>query len=224
MKHWNVYERLWFSLFTIAAIVLAIIQKDSLLGLSAFITGILCVLLAAKGKIMTYVFGMYNTIAYAYISYTNGFYGEMALNLLFFVPMNVLGFLFWKRRLKNDIVEMRRLSINEVGLLMLICAITTVILGWLLALNKDQNTPYIDATTNVLSIAATLLMIWRYREQWMLYIILNIFTIIMWIIRTVQGSSDGIMMIIMWTAFLTNAFYGYYLWTKRTSKQQTAVA
>lgn len=224
MKNWNLYEIIWLSVFSIAAFILALIQKDTLLGLSTFITGIFCVLLAAKGNIMTYAFGMYNTFAYAYISYTNGLYGEMGLNLLFFIPMNVVGFVFWKKRLQNNIVEMRRLKIKEIGYLVLTCIISIAVLGWMLALIKNQNTPYIDATTNILSIAATLLMIWRYREQWMLYIILNVFTIIMWIIRTMQGSSDGIMMIVMWIAFLTNSVYGYYLWSKRTNPQTPATA
>ncbi len=220
MKNWNLYEIIWLSVFSIAAFILALVQKDTFLGLSTFITGIFCVLLAAKGNIMTYMFGMYNTFAYAYISYANGLYGEMGLNLLFFIPMNVVGFLFWKKRLQNNIVEMRRLKIKEVVYLILICFLSIAVLGWMLSLIKKQNTPYIDATTNILSIAATFLMIWRYREQWMLYIILNAFTIIMWIIRTMQGSSDGIMMIIMWIAFLTNSIYGYYLWSIRTSQQK----
>jgi len=223
MKNWNLYEIVWLSVFSVAAFILAILKEDTLLGLSTFITGILCVLLAAKGNIMTYLFGMYNTFAYAYISYLNGFYGEMGLNLLFFVPMNILGFIFWKKRLQDNVVEMRRLNTRNFSYLMLACILSIAFLGWILALIKTQHTPYIDATTNVLSIAATLLMIWRYREQWTLYIILNVFTIVMWVIRTLRGSSDGIMMIIMWVAFLTNAVYGYYLWTKRSSQQKFAV-
>lgn len=221
MKNWNLYEIIWISFFSIAAFMPALMQKDSLFGLSTFITGIFCVLLAAKGKIMTYAFGMYNTFAYAYISYANGLYGEMGLNLLFFIPMNIVGFLFWKKRLQNNVVEKRRLKVKEFGCLVLTCILSIAVLGWMLSLIKDQNTPYIDATTNILSIAATLLMVWRYREQWMLYIVLNVVTIIMWIIRTIQGSSEGLLMIIMWIAFLTNAVYGLYLWTKRTSQQKT---
>lgn len=217
LKGWNLYEIIWLSVFCLAALYLAITKNTNLLGLSTFLTGILCVLLAAKGNIMTYVFGMINTFAYAYISYVNGFYGETGLNILFFVPMNILGFLFWKKRLQNNIVEMRRLSNAHIAWLIFSCILLIAVLGWSLSLIKSQNSPYIDATTNILSIAATFLMTWRYREQWLLYIILNVFTIIMWVIRTLQGSSDGLMMIIMWIAFLTNAVYGYYLWTKKTA-------
>lgn len=54
----------------------------------------------------------------------------------------------------------------------------------------------------------------RYREQWLLYITLNLFTILMWVIRLLHGSSDGILMIVMWSAYLINACYGFYNWSK----------
>ncbi len=223
MRSWNLYEIVWLTVFCGAALILTLIMEDSLFGLSTFITGIFCVLLAAKGNILTYVFGMYNTFGYAYISYINGLYGEMGLNILFFVPMNIIGFVFWRKRLQQNVVEMRRLNTRVFSYLIFICILSVWVLGWALSLIKTQNTPYIDATTNILSIAATLLMVWRYREQWILYIILNVFTIIMWVIRTMQGSSDGIMMIVMWIAFLTNAVYGYYVWSKRTRQQKMAM-
>ena len=69
-----------------------------------------------------------------------------------------------------------------------------------------------DATTNVFSIVATFLMVLRYKEQWLLYIILNVVTIAMWCIRWQAGSGDGSMMVLMWVAFLINSVYGYYKW------------
>ena len=217
-KAWNLYEIIWLISFSVAACIIAAIQKDSLLSLSTFITGILCVLLAAKGNIWTYVFGVYSTATYAYLSYINGLFGEMGLNLFFYVPMNVIGFLLWRKRLQDNVVEMRCLKFKWIVVILLISLILIVGLGWILSLIKGQNTPYIDATTKILSIIAMLLMVWRYRDQWTFYIILNVFTVIMWIIRMLQDSPEGIMMIVMWSAYLINAVYGYYVWTKRAKK------
>jgi nicotinamide mononucleotide transporter len=66
----------------------------------------------------------------------------------------------------------------------------------------------------------TFLMVWRYKEQWLVYIILNLFTILMWSIRAVNGSPDGAMMIVMWSAYLVNAVYGYYNWSKGVGQNQ----
>jgi nicotinamide mononucleotide transporter len=36
----------------------------------------------------------------------------------------------------------------------------------------------------------------------------------MWAFRLVAGSPDGLLMIVMWAAYLVNAFYGFHNWTK----------
>ena len=214
IKNWNLYELICLFVFSMVAILLTIMWKDTLFGFSVFITGVLCVVLAARGEIQTYYFGMYNTFGYAYLAFTNGLFGEMGLNLFFFVPMNIIGFVMWKKRMCGSIVEMRGLQKKSKVVTILICVLGSISLGFLLSLIHGQNTPYIDAITNVLSIVATFLMVWRFKEQWLLYIVLNIFTIFMWSIRTVNGSPDGALMIVMWSAYLVNAIYGYYNWNK----------
>jgi phosphopantetheine adenylyltransferase len=69
---------------------------------------------------------------------------------------------------------MRQLGWKQRFTVAAICIVCTVGLGLLLGLNPRQNMPFLDATTNVLSVVATFLMMWRYKEQWLLYILLNI--------------------------------------------------
>jgi nicotinamide mononucleotide transporter len=220
MKNWNLYEIIWLVVFSVVAIVITVIAKDTWFGFSVFITGVLCVILAAKGDIWTYLFGTYNTFAYAYLAYTNGLLGEMGLNLFFFAPMNIIGFIMWKKRMNGDTVEMRGMKIKGLILTTVSCILGSLVIGFGLSLIPTQNTPYIDATTNVLSIVATFLMVWRYKEQWLVYIALNLFTVLMWIIRVLNGSSDGAMMIVMWSAYLVNSVYGYYNWSKGIGQGQ----
>lgn len=213
-RDWSLYELVWLGLFSSIAIVLTLIMKDTLFGFTVFLTGILCVVLAAKGNLMTYVFGMYNTFGYAYLAYSNGLFGEVMLNLLFFVPMNVIGFMMWKRHRHGNKLAMRQMSMRGVSLVAAVCLVGSALLGYGLSLIPEQNSPYIDAITTILSIAATYLMVRRFKEQWLVYIVLNIFTVLLWVIRTIDGSSDGVLMIVMWSAYLLNAIYGYYTWNK----------
>ncbi len=212
IKGWNLYEICWLIVFILIGSYLSISWKDSIFGLSVFISGVLCVVLAAKGSIWTYIFGMYNTFGYAYMSYTNGLFGEMGLNLFFFAPTNVIGLMMWRKKMEENVVIMRELANKYRVITGIVCIVGIVATGFLLSLIKGQNTPYIDATTNTLSIIATVLMMYRYKEQWILYIILNIFTIIMWSIRMANGSPEGMLMIVMWSSYLVNAVYGYYNW------------
>jgi nicotinamide mononucleotide transporter len=211
---WNLFEIVWLVLFTSIAVAFTVISKDSLFGFTVFITGVLCVVLAAKGNLMSYVFGMYNTVGYAYLAYINGLFGEVMLNLLFFVPMNVVGFYMWKNNRQDGKLSMRHMDLKRLFLVGAVCVIGCLLLGIGLSFIPGQNSPYIDAITTVLSIVATFLMVSRFKEQWLVYIVLNMFTVLLWVIRMLEGSGEGMLMIVMWSAYLVNAVYGYYNWNK----------
>ncbi|WP_058302004.1 nicotinamide riboside transporter PnuC [Gorillibacterium timonense] len=213
-RGWSLYELLWLGLFSGVAVTLTVIMKDTVFGFTVFLTGVLCVVLAAKGNLWTYIFGMYNTFGYAYLAYTNGLFGELMLNLLFFVPMNVVGFVMWKKHLHEDKLEMRQMKRTGLFAVAVICLLGSLALGFGLSFIPSQNSPYIDAITTVLSIVATILMVRRYKEQWLVYIVLNMFTVLLWVIRTIHGSPDGLLMIVMWSAYLINAIYGYWTWNR----------
>ncbi|WP_151733422.1 nicotinamide riboside transporter PnuC [Paenibacillus tengchongensis] len=211
---WKLFELVWLVAFTGIAVVFTVLSGDSLFGFTVFITGVLCVVLTAKGKLMSYVFGMYNTFGYAYLAYINGLFGEVMLNLLFFVPMNVIGFYMWRKNLTDGKLSMRQMELRGMLLVGAVCIAGCLLLGFGLSFIAGQNSPYIDAITTVLSIVATLLMVRRFKEQWLVYIVLNMFTVLLWIIRTAEGSGEGPLMIVMWSAYLINAVYGYYNWNK----------
>lgn len=211
---WSTYEVVWLIVFCGIAVTVELIGGEGLFEFSVFLSGVLCVLLAAKGNILTFPIGLYNTLGYAWIAYSNGLFGEMGLNLFFFLPMNIVGFLMWRRKMHVGTVLMRKMTFRASLLLVVVCIAGIVGLGYLLAAIPGQNTPFIDATTNVLSVAATVLMNMRYREQWILYLTLDAFTVIMWVIRMAAGSPEGATMVVMWVAYLINAVYGMYVWSK----------
>lgn len=214
MGNWKWFEIVWLIVFTAIGVLFTFISKDSLFGFTVFITGVLCVVLTAKGKLMSYVFGMYNTFGYAYLAYINGLFGEVMLNLLFFVPMNFVGFYMWKKNFQGGKLAMRQMELRGMLLVGAVCISGFLLLGFGLSFLPGQNSPYIDALTTVLSVVATILMVRRFKEQWLVYIVLNIFTVLLWGIRTADGSSEGPLMIVMWSAYLLNAAYGYYNWNK----------
>ncbi|MDR6923510.1 MULTISPECIES: nicotinamide riboside transporter PnuC [Chryseobacterium] len=220
LKSWKPFEIIWLLSFSLLSIGIAVINKDNWLNFFVLVSGILCVVLAAKGSIWNYVIGTLNTAAYAFVAYQNGLFGELGLYLIFFLPMNIFGYFMWKKHIKNDIVEMKSLQLKSLLAVFVLTALGCAVLGYLLSAVRGQNTPYLDGMSTIISITATILMILRYKEQWLLYIILNIVTVIIWIIRTLDGSESGIMMIAMWSAFLINAVYGYYNWNKGSKEEK----
>ncbi len=210
-------DRLWLAFLMVAGGVLSVFLAVSIFDVTVSLSGILCVGLIAIGRREGYLIGLYSSLSYSILAYGNGLFGEVYLNLLFFVPTGIIGYVMWSRHTRQDrTVEMRQLGWTQRFTVAAICIACTVGLGLLLGLNSRQNTPFIDATTNVLSVVATFLMMWRYKEQWLLYILLNIVSIGMWFLRFRAGGEAGDLMILMWSLFLLNALFGYWRWHVRT--------
>jgi len=221
-RGWTVFELSWLCFFVLLAICISVWGHDSSLGLVAYLAGVICVVLTAKGSIWSFIWGYVNILAYAWLAWTNGLYGEMGLNLFFFLPMTILGLVMWKRNIQSEgRLVMQKLSLVADMCWGTLCAVATIGLGFALSQIEGQNSPYLDALTNVLSVAATFLMIFRYREQWACWFILDIFTVLMWLLRWQSGSPEGPLMVAMWTAYLINAGYGWINWTRQVGKVES---
>ncbi len=213
---WTLFERIWIVSFTLLTIGLFIAWHDTWIGLIAALTGMLCVILTAKGKISSYYWGIPNVILYAYIAYQNGYYGEVQLNLLYFLPMSLLGLLLWKRhtdkRKTADDVVVRVLPWRARIAWIAVAIAATIgygfFLGWL-----RGSLPFIDAATNVLSVIAMILQVQRAVEQWVSWILVDIFTILLWL-RAFLADGNDITILVMWSAYLVNAVYGLINWIR----------
>lgn len=213
----NSTDSYWFLGLTALALGYCLLTKTSLFESSVIVTGILCVALIAIGRKEGYLFGLYNCAAYAWIAYQNGLFGEVLLNLLFYLPTGVIGFFMWRKMEGGKGVLMRRLSWPTLVKIMGSVLLFVLILGFLLTFFKGQKNPFLDATTNAVGICATFLMMYRYAEQWIFYILLNCITIALWVLRYIDQGTEVDSMIFMWVLFLANSIFGYVTWSRNTS-------
>lgn len=193
------------------------------LGSMAAITGVLCVVLVAKGSIWNYLFGLVNVSLYAYISYKALLYGDAALNALYYLPMQFIGWWQWRRRGaamsaaeagdSGVQVKARRFTWKQRSILFLGCAVAVVAVGFLLQHFGDPQ-PFKDSTTTVLSIVAQALMALAFMEQWILWIITNIVSVIMWCVCVYRGEAHAGVMVIMWAFYLMNSINGLRVWMR----------
>ena len=180
------------------------------------IAGVLNVVLVAKGEISNYIFGMIQTALYAYISWKGHVWGQMALFALFFFPMQFIGYFEWKRNLKNDNssqVKSRNLNAKKRLLVYALTIIGILLVSLILKLFKGS-VPYLDAATTVLNIVAMILMVKGFSDQWYLWILINVISIVLWLKQTHQGAQYGVVVSIMWFVYLINSIYGLILWKK----------
>lgn len=219
-KDWNLFEKIWLLAFSIINIYLFFAWHDTVIGLTASLTGMICVVLVAKGKISNYYFGIVNVVLYAYIAWQSKYYGEVMLNALYFLPIQFVGLYYWRinvdRRKTWDDVKIKFLSFTERWAWLLISALGTFFYGLLLKY-LGGTLPFVDSSTTVLSVVAMLLMVKRVTEQWILWIAIDVVSIYMWFYILAQGGNE-ISMLVMWSAYLVNAVYGFYNWIRMGKK------
>lgn len=222
-KNWTRFEIGWLLTFTMVNIYLFFAWEDSLIGLISSISGMLCVVLVAKGKIANYYFGIVQTLTYAFIAYGYALYGEVMLNALFYFPVQFIGIYLWKKNktvqaLEGEDVTVQSLTKNGWMYTIVSIVILTAAYGLFLKYLGGKLV-WTDSATNVLSIAAQILMLKRYTEQWLLWISVNILSIFLWITALVTQGGNDFSMLVMWSAFLVNSIYGYINWRKLYNKQ-----
>ncbi len=223
---WNTFEILWLFSSVIILFLISYYTADSylFLTLTATVTGIINMILIAKGKVINYLFAFVNNSLYAYICYLDGIYGQALLFGCFFFPMQFYGLYCWTK--PNNISEdsniiTKSLSWTQKSILSLIIIVTSAVYGYFI-LNKyfGQETGLIaDSITGVVSVAAFFLMVKAYVEQWALWIVINSLATIIWLEQYLYGSdSGGIAFLVMWLIYLINAIYGYINWKKLSIK------
>ncbi|WP_316571739.1 nicotinamide riboside transporter PnuC [Neobacillus sp. YIM B06451] len=228
LKDWTLFEKVWLVVFTAVNISVYFAWNNTLIGLISSISGMLCVVLVAKGKISNYYFGIIQTGTYAYISYVYGLYGEAMLNAAFYFPLQFIGIYFWK---KNQIgegtigedVAVKRLNKKQWVWLSIFTVASSALYAELLYMIGGQQVR-IDSVAVVLSIIAQILMVKRFAEQWVLWILVNVLSIALWAITLFNTGGNDYIMLVMWTAFLINSIYGYINWIRMSKMQGGAEA
>ena len=201
------------------------------IGSVASVAGVLCVVLVAKGSIWNYIFGVVNVSLYAWISYKADLYGDAALNALYYFPMQFIGWWQWRKRGaavsqaeagdKGVQVKARRFNWSQRAILAAGCAVAVILFGLILQRLGDPQ-PFKDSTTTVLSIVAQALMALAFMEQWALWIITNVVSVVMWSICVARGEAHSGVMVIMWVFYLLNSLNGLRVWIRISASPLTS--
>ena len=149
------------------------------------ICGIICIFFCAKASVSNYVFGLVNTIVYVLFLIHDRIYGTLALELLVYLPLNIFGWIVWARnRDKQDTEKTLSrkltwwqdiLSVIAVGFTGVICYFGLSKLGGAV--------PWLDAYIVAVGVIASMLQLFRFREQYIWWTVSNIVAVAMYIIN-----------------------------------------
>ena len=223
--NWNLWDWSWTLIATAVAIWLGLQWGEggwrTWLSIVTCMTGLWCVILVAKGRIFNYYIGIINVLGYGYIAYHYALWGEVMLNIGYFLPMQFVGLYIWMKNKDpkvKDKVEVKFLSNPGRIQWAIISAAAVSAYAVVLDIMGDP-VPVLDSTSTILSIIAMILMAWRYMEQWVLWIVVDIVSVWMWVLVLMDKGTNDIAMLVMWSAYLVNAIYGFYAWINMYKEQ-----
>ncbi|PHM39449.1 transporter [Xenorhabdus mauleonii] len=197
------------------------------------IAGLLCIWLASQEKTINYLFGLINVTLFAVIFFQIQLYASLILQIFFFAA-NVYGWYAWSRvdEQKQIKLKIRWLKPKQ----MIIVAAISILSILIMTFNIDQifaymaeivvvalqgvgfnitmpalepdAFPFWDSVVMVLSIVAMILMTRKHVENWLIWLIINVVSVVLFYLQGVLAMS---LQYIILTGIALN---GFRLWIK----------
>ncbi|WP_213713403.1 nicotinamide riboside transporter PnuC [Cedecea lapagei] len=178
------------------------------------LAGLLCIWLASLEKIGNYAFGLINVTLFAIIFFQIQLYASLLLQLFFFVA-NIYGWYAWSRQSSNhqSLLHIRWLPLPKaiawlviivaaIGLMTLFidpvfAFLTRVAVSVMQSLGLNVTLPELqpdaypfwDSCMMVLSIVAMILMTRKYVENWLLWTVINVISVVIFALQGVYAMS-----------------------------------
>ena len=172
---------------------------DFIIELIAVFSGVISVWFAKKENILLYPVGTISVSLWIYLCWVGQIYGQAVINL-FFLLMNIYGWYNWSRKDNSDLnkVKIKFSSIKENIIYVLVAVLLTLIESFITALN----------------FIAMWLTAWKRVENWILWIVGDIFCIPLFVFKEYYLS------VAQFSIFIIIAFMGYFEWKKKALKKQ----
>ena len=188
-------------LFNIKFIVFEVLNYPiSLLELTGTLSGLACVYLTAREKIMCWPVGIVNIILFFILFYQVQLYSDMVLQVYFLI-MSIYGWWKWgnpptsqETDIKNEL-KISDLNRNQwlgwiaavlVATLLLGFYMRNIHLYWPRLFPEKAAYPFPDALTTTLSVAATVIMALKKRGCWLLWVTVDIIATIIYFMKGIQ--------------------------------------
>lgn len=203
----KIFDYGFMSLGVLLQVICFMLTNDDILSFICGLSGVINVVLCSQRKMSFYLFAYIQMLTYIIIIYQNQLWGELGENIFYFVTTTIALFLWWKNYNKEEkVVEARKFGKFGWVISGTIFVVATVVLYGILLKTNDPK-PFLDAVSTVPAFIAQVLLMMRYREQWIMWFIVDIATLILWI------SLGNVFMILQYIFWTMNCVYGYYKWS-----------
>ena len=215
VKDWRFFDYLFlFGLLGIQLIMTPFMVDQGLsLGWNIFtlvasFIGTLATIICAKGKMSYYVWGFIQTVMFLIFNLKLKLWVESAEQLYYLVTM-IIGVFIWKENIDKDTESIKAKQFNITKFIITICTLLILsIIIYYIDVKIGGTAPLLDTLSLSIAIIANILCSFCYKEQWILWFILDVIQTILYFII---GQP---IMAIMYIAWTINTIYGWFAWSK----------
>lgn len=202
------FDYIFMLLGIIIQVVCFIFTGDAVLSFICGLSGVINVVLCSQKKLSFYFFAYIQMFTYIIIIFQQHLYGELTENIFYVITTTIALFLWIKNYNKEEKEVIARKLSKQAWILCCSIFIISTILLYIILLKTNDPRPFLDAISTVPAFIAQILLMLRYREQWIMWFIVDVATLILWI------SIGNIFMIMQYIFWIINCIYGYINWSK----------
>ncbi|GHS89055.1 nicotinamide mononucleotide transporter [Bacteroidia bacterium] len=187
---------------------------DNWLEVFAFVVGLLYVYYEIREDWVLWIFCIISAIVYTLVFLLDAHYAQAGLNVCYFI-VGIYGLFNWLGALKTSAPKQpqKTLQISHIPLkpcviLLGICAILSVLAGWLLTRYTNSPTAYLDAFISVYSLLATWMVAKKYIESWFLWIATDSIAVPLYFYSELYPTA------VLFAIYLPLSYIGYKEWKK----------
>jgi len=186
---------------------------DNYIELLATISGLLYIYFSVKQNILLWLFGIITSALYIYVYFYAKFYADMSLQFYYLV-ISFYGWYFWIfGKTKNS--QTLNISRTDKKTALILLALTILFFGIYVFILRytDTDVVYWDSFTTAAGITATWMLVKKKIEQWIIWVIVNFVSIILYIHKELYITA------ILFVVYTILAVVGYYQWRKDLNAQ-----
>ena len=176
----------------------------------AMVTGVVYLVLEILQKNSMWVVGILTSTACAFEFAITHVWASMGLNI-YYVVMSVIGLLQWRKA--SEAVGEGEIHLSRLPRTVALWSAALFVLGSLVLMQvlraAGDPAPRLDAVAVTLSVIATWWLAQSYLQQWLLWIVADIFT------TTICLTTGQYWMAVLYTAYIASAVYGYFHWKRK---------
>ena len=202
------FDYIFMLLGIIIQVVCFIFTGDAVLSFICGLSGVINVVLCSQKKLSFYFFAYIQMFTYIIIIFQQHLWGELVENIFYVITTTIALFIWVKNYNKEEKeVESRKLTEFQIFLCCMVFILSTILLYIILLKTNDPH-PFLDSISTIPAFIAQFMLMFRYREQWIMWLIVDIATLILWI------NIGNIFMIAQYIFWIMNCIYGYIKWSK----------